>query len=216
MSISCQINHECQGTMICSHCRLNVSTDEECECVTFTSCNQCQHKICNWCSGTTLSRSDECDECSHWDYVGDVCESDFCVDYLQGKGIIMNNLKCNICHSQPALIRVPLAFPLSLDQLVQEYPKFLLIKELFLKYYAYSHTNGIWEPYPASEFRLAQEYFDFDAGIIVLGRSRDDENKAKNKDAMKIEKELRKQLKKERRLQRINEKDDKTNTILSI
>ena len=33
---------------------------------------------------------------------------------------IVNILKCNLCHSQPPLIRVPLAFPLSLLQILKE------------------------------------------------------------------------------------------------
>jgi len=217
MLVNCRFNHECHGYMTCGECRLNVSQDEVCDCESFIYCNQCHHKICQWCSSTTLSRSDECIECSNWDYVGDICEAEFCVDYLQGKGIIMKNLKCNQCFSKSPLIRVPLAFPLLLDQLLEEYPKFLLIKSQFLKYYAYSHTTGIWEPYPSTEFRLAQEYFDFDGGVIVLGRSRDDEEKAKNIDKIKMEKQMKKQLKKERRLQRAMEKQNvKTNQILSI
>lgn len=124
----------------------------------------------------------------------------------------MEDLKCNQCYSVSPLIRVPLAFPLTLINIVDEYPKFETIKLQFLKYYNYSHLSGIWEPFPASEFRLAQEYFDFDGGIIVLGRSRDDEDKAKNKEMFKNEKELRKKLKKERRELR---KRDKVSQILN-
>jgi hypothetical protein len=222
MFTRCQFNHQCDGMMSCSTCHLKISQDCECDCdSSYSYCNCCLHKSCHWCSGSTLSRSDDCNDCVdcvHWDYVGDECESDFCVKYLNAQGSIMNNLKCNICFSQvDPLIRVPLAFPLCLKQLIKEYPKFETIHKDFLKYYAYSHTNGVWEPYPQSEFRLAQEYFDFDGGVIVLGRSKDDERKAKDKEAQKIEKELRKNLKKERRLQRLEDKNnEKINQLLSI
>lgn len=222
MFTPCQFNHQCGGKMSCSICHLKISQDDFCNCdcdATYSYCDCCHHKSCHWCSGSTLSRSiDDCMECTHWDYVGDVCESEFCTNYLNAQGSIMSNLKCNICFSQPdPLIRVPLAFPLSLSQLIKEYPKFTTIEKDFLKYYAYSHTNGVWEPYPQSEFRLAQEFFDFDGGVIVLGRSKDDEQKAKDKESQKNEKELRKQLKKERRNRRLeNKNNEKMNQILSI
>ncbi len=123
----------------------------------------------------------------------------------------MSNLICHECYSKPPLIRVPLAFPLLLSDILLEYPNFINIKSEFLKYYAYSHTNNIWEPFPCHEFRLAQEYFDFDGGIIVLGRSRSDEDEAKTKEILKNDKQKRKQLKKERRKEKL-----KINKILSI
>lgn len=208
-------NVKCHGLMICGDCKLST-----CDCESmYYSCNKCCHKKCNWCGNSSgiLRNSEECEECCEWDYVGDVCESDFCLDYLGGKGNITLDLICNECQSKPAIIRVPLAFPLHLDQIIGEYPNFHLIKDDFLKYYAYSHTTGIWEPYPRSEFRLAQEYFDFDPGVIVLGRSKDDEMKAKNKEALKAEKNLRKLLKKERRLMKIEERtNEKLTKILSL
>ncbi len=200
----------CNGSIICGTCQ-----DIDCDCeITFYSCNQCPHKICNWCGNAThLKNSDPCEECCHWDCVGDPCESDFCIHYLGGNGNICENLICNACQSTLPLIRVPLAFPLYLHQIIIEYPNFEKIKSQFLKYYAYSHTNATWEPDPNSEFLLAQKYFDFDAGVIVLGRSREDETEAKNKDAIKIEKELKKLLKRERRIAKIKSRE---NTILSI
>ena len=208
--MNCSIDN-CDGRMICSGCHL-----EDCECEVYTLCDKCHHKKCNWCQSSTLKRSncdDCCEECCQWDYYQDECEDDFCINYLNAQGIIMKNLKCNLCHSQPPLIRVPLAFPLSLNQILKEYPNFIKIQTQFLKYYAYSHTNGVWEPYPATEFRLAQEFFDFDGGVIVLGRSKDEETKAKNKELFKTEKEMRKKLKKERRMMR---QEEKTDQILNI
>ena len=206
------LNH-CTGSIVCSACK---SYECDCEEIMAYACNQCCHKICNWCGNSTLERNHECAECCDWDYVGDVCESDFCINYLGGRGNINSDLVCNKCQSQSPIIRVPLAFPLQLDQILTDYPNFETIKGCFLKYYSYSHTTGIWEPYPQSEFRLAQEYFDLDAGIIVLGRSRDDEDKAKNNDLLKIEKSLRKMMKKERRLIRLEEKNSKLNQILGV
>lgn len=204
----------CNGLMVCGHCHL-----EECDCeLMYYECTECHHKKCNWCGNSTHilrnSQDSYCEECCDWDYVGDVCESDFCTHYLGGQGHININLICNECQSKSPMIRVPLAFPLLLETLLSDYPKFETIQKQFLKYYAYAHTSGIWEPNPASEFKLAQEYFNFDAGIIVLGRSRDDETKAKNNDALKREKSLRKILKKERRMNRLEDK--KVNQILSL
>lgn len=213
--INCIFHLTCHGSMVCGICR---SMDCECEEIVFTSCNQCMHKKCHWCGNTTnvIASDQECQECCDWDYVGDVCESDFCIHYLGGQGNITIDLVCNQCQSKTPIIRVPLAFPLHLNQLLKDYPDFSNISNSFLKYYSYCHTNGIWECFPNTEFRLAQEYFNFDAGIIVLGRSRDDENKAKHNDALKIEKEMRKKLKKERRLLRLAQKNDRVNQILLI
>lgn len=196
---------QCGGMMLCSDCHL---TTCDCE-ASSTYCDSCKHKLCRWCGNSTLSRSEECEECSHWDCVGDLCDIDFCVLYLNGQGYIKNNLKCHMCHSTLPMIRVPLAFALPLQQILIEYPHFEKIKPKFLKYYSYSHTSGIWEPHPHLEFRVAQDYFDFDGGVIVLGRSRDDENKAK----LKEEKMAKKLLKKERRAAVVN---NRLNQILSI
>lgn len=208
--MSCKFD-QCQGLMVCGNCTLT-----SCDCdTTYHQCNRCGHKLCHWCGNSTLDNED-CEECAHWDCVGDVCELDFCIHYLNGKGSITKTLTCNECYSVLPLIRVPLAFPLHLDQLLKDYPKFENIKGCFLKYYSYSHLTGIWEPYSHSEFRLAQEYFDFDGGVIVLGRSKDDENKAKNKEMLKAEKEFCKMEKKKRRLQKLEERNGKVNNILSI
>lgn len=200
----------CKGSIICGTCK-----EENCDCeITYYICNACPHKICNWCGNSNLKTSDgACDECSNWDFVGDVCKLDFCIHYLGGQGNININLICNACQSKDPLIRVPLAFPLQLNQIIIEYPHFENIKSQFLKYYVYSHTTGVYEPYPKTEFILAQKYFDFDAGVIVLGRSQEDETEAKNKDAIKMEKELKKMLKKERRAAKL---DQRSKTILSI
>lgn len=53
----CQFNSQCQGEII---------LDES-----YSYCNQCLHKVCHWCNGTTLARLNECSECDQWDYVGD-------------------------------------------------------------------------------------------------------------------------------------------------
>lgn len=192
----------CDGIILCGTCK---SLECKCDEIVSYACNKCCHKMCNWCGNQTQMRTNEnCDECCEWDYVGDVCEFEFCVNYLGAKGIITSELICDKCHSISPMIRVPLAFPLLLSQIIIEYPKFESIKTCFLQYYSYSHANGVWEPYTNFEFVLAQKYFDFDAGIIVLGRTKKEELVAKNKDAIKMEKKIRKDLKKERRLLRLN------------
>jgi hypothetical protein len=206
---SCEFDPHCVGSMVCGECQ-----QIECDCdATYKICHHCRHRHCQWCHNNTLKRSDEfneCQECINWDHVGDPCDLSFCVTYLGGNGKIAANLACDQCHSQPSpQIRVPLAFSIPLDTLLIEYPTFSNIANQFLKFYSYSHTTQIWEPYPATEFRLAQEYFDLDDGVIVLGRSRDDEDRAKGKS----EKQLRKLQKKERRQNRLQER---VNQILSI
>lgn len=193
--------HKCTGDIVCNTCKL---TDCTCEEITCYSCNKCPHKMCNWCGNTTYKRNtEECVECFDWDYIEDVCESDFCVNYLGGHGHINYELVCDQCRSISPMIRVPLAFHLQLYQILLEYPDFESINKCFLKYYSYSHTNCTWEPYTNLEFILAQKYFNFDAGIIVLGRTKKEETLSKSRDAIKIDKELRKAMKKERRLLRL-------------
>lgn len=210
---SCEFTDDCKGFILCIVCDKSIT---ECECEDESSgyyCTRCYHKKCFWCACTTLfprtlSADEDCDECKDWIKPGDDCKMRFCMDYL-GKGIIQPDLECTLCLSKNPIIRVPLAFPLPLAVLLIDYPDFEGIRGEFKKYYSFSHTLGIWEPYSHLEFELAQKYFNFDGGVIVLGRSRKEETAAKDKEALltaKIEKENRKALKKERRMHKVQEK----------
>lgn len=209
----CEFTDDCKGVLKCVECILDYPSECICDESTSQYCSECLHKKCLWCNKSTIfpriQSEEECEECKDWIRPDDECKSLFCKEYLANDslcGIIQPNLECTLCLSREPIIRVPLAFPLPLKILSIDYPTFENIRAEFKKYYSYSHTQGVWEPYPHLEFELAQKYFNFDGGVIVLGRSKQEEKAAKDKDALKIiklQKEAAKALKKERRVNKL-------------